>query len=387
MTEWIPIAGLNCAAAYLVIHFAKAILSLRYFNKHQETQEAAASVTVLQPILGGDPFLETALKNNLNSAPDNAHFLWLMDIDDQPGNQAAERVATEFPNRVSILRCSPCPREMNPKAWKLHSVLDSIESDFVAVLDDDTTLNAHHLNRAISKLNKCDIYTGLPHYTAGNSFWSSLVAHFVNNNSIVTYLSLLNWIRPITINGMFYVMRTSTLLGYGGFKPILHELCDDYAMAKLVRKHQGRIYQGVTSQTVQTSVNGGRRYFQIMHRWFVFANVLVNDQSFAMKCLLLMILGLPPLLFIGSFALLAGGWWGLLALIVILAIRHLVIISLHRKFFPERIPHSFGMSIISEFLQIPHYIHSRISPVIQWRRHRIRVSPNGSFEKQAEAAK
>ncbi|MDA7527588.1 glycosyltransferase [Planctomicrobium sp.] len=382
MTIWIPYIGYTCTVGYLALLFAKAVLSLRYFYTHQEIEEKAAAVTVLQPILGGDPYLETALRTNLKTAPPNANFIWLMDADDDIGNTVAEKVASEFPQQVKIVICPQCPPEANPKVWKLHTVLDSVETEFVAVLDDDTVLDAHHLNRAIAVLDECDLYTGLPHYLSGQTRWSSLIAHFVNNNSILTYLSLSAWIRPITINGMFYVLNTETLRRYGGFEPILNELCDDYAMAKLVRQHEGKIRQGVSSQTVQTSADSGRRYFQIMHRWFVFANVLVHDQSIGIKFLLLIFLGVPPLLFVGSFSLLATGWFGVTQLVTFLVIRHYVIGSLHRRVFEERIKFSFLHSVISELLQIVHYFHAMFSPVIQWRRHRIRVHLDGTFETQ-----
>lgn len=382
MIVWLPYVGLACTVGYLVLLFAKAMLSMRYFYTHQEINEKAAAVTVLQPILGGDPYLETALRTNLKKAPPNANFIWLMDSDDDVGNTVAEKVANEFPQRVKVVTCPQCPPEANPKVWKLHSVLNSVDTEYVAVLDDDTMLNSNHLNRAIAVLEECDLYTGLPHYLPGQTKWSSLIAHFVNNNSIVTYLSLLAWIRSITINGMFYVLNTETLRSYGGFEPILNELCDDYAMAKLVRQNGGTLRQGVTSQTIQTSADSGRRYFQIMHRWYVFANVLVHDQSIGIKFLLLIVLGLPPLLFIGSFLLLAASWFGVTQLVTFLVIRHYVIGSLHRRVFEERIEFSFLHSVISELLQIVHYFHALLSPIIQWRRHRIRVHLNGTFEKQ-----
>ena len=52
---------------------------------------------------------------------------------------------------------------------------------------------------------------GASRYDVGATFWSSLTAHFVNNNSILTYLPVLAVLRPLTINGMFYVMRTGAI--------------------------------------------------------------------------------------------------------------------------------------------------------------------------------
>ncbi|MCA9093345.1 MAG: hypothetical protein KDA68_07655, partial [Planctomycetaceae bacterium] len=242
------------------------------------------------------------------------------------------------------------------------------------------TLSADNLGKAIALLSCADIYTGLPCYRVGKTVWSSLVAHFVNNNSIVTYLSLLNWISPVTINGMFYVVRTDRLRSWDGWNPIRHELCDDYAFARHAKRNGAIIHQGVTPQMIETTVEGGEAYFRLLHRWFVFANVLVRDQSPGIKVLLFLFLGIPPLLLWGSFLLLGGGWsdWGLLSCILI--VRYSVIRSLHYTAFTKPPGFSAILSLISELGQLFHYIHSILSRVILWRSRRIRVKPDGTFE-------
>ena len=119
----------------------------------------------------------------------------------------------------------------------------------------------------------------------------------------MTYLSLLPVVGPLSINGMFYVMRTETMRSLGGFSSIQERLCDDYALARLLLDSGRRIHQGIVPQYLCTSVTGLRHYAQIMHRWFVFAAVLVRDQRPAVQLLLLAALGLPPLLL----------WTGLIA--------------------------------------------------------------------------
>ena len=58
----------------------------------------------------------------------------------------------------------------------------------------------------------------------------------------------------------------------GGFAPIAGQLCDDYALASLVKQHGGTIRQGITPQYLQTTVAGPSQYVRLMHRWFLFAN-------------------------------------------------------------------------------------------------------------------
>ena len=87
------VAGIASASVYLMILLTKAVLSTRYAARHPENDLFEGRVTVLQPILGGDPFLGQALGTNLRSAPADALFVWLIDEDDQPGRQVAEPLA------------------------------------------------------------------------------------------------------------------------------------------------------------------------------------------------------------------------------------------------------------------------------------------------------
>jgi len=379
MNTWFLI-GCVSASAYLIIQAIKAVLSLRYASRHREQELAEGSVTILQPILGGDPALEQTLRTNLQNAPAGACFVWLVDTDDQVGRDVAEGLLQQqHGNRVQLVLTPPCEEGLNPKLFKLNRAFPHVTTDFIAVLDDDTILSADHLPRGIATLTNCELYTGLPRYHRGSSLWSNLVAHFVNNNSITTYLSLLELTGPLTINGMFYLTRTETLRRMGGFESILGQLCDDYALARLVMDHGGRIRQGVTSQVLQTSIAGPYQYLRQMHRWFLFANVLVRDQSIGVQALLVIVLGLPPLLLWGSFLCLTGGWPGAVVLLALLLVRHLMIRLLHRRVFQQRLAFSWILSLIAESLQPFHLLHACVSPVIVWRSRRIRVGQRGSF--------
>ena len=371
--------GVVSASLYLALLLTKAFLSIRYAARHPETDVLEGHVTVLQPILGGDPFLEQALQTNLQNAGNGEVFVWLIDEDDQPGRQVAEPIARTNSSQIRLVLCPPCPAGINPKLFKLNRALPDVTTDFVAVLDDDTMLSAGHLQKAMAALSTCDLYTGLPRYAPGENLWSSLVAHFVNNNSILTYLSLLDWTGPFTINGMFYVMRTDTLRKLGGFEPILNQLCDDYSLARLVQHSGGRIRQGVTSQLLHTSISGPRHYLRQMHRWFLFARLLVADQLLVVQCLLMVVLGLPPLLLWGSLLSLAGRATGVLIVVLLLAARQSILWLLQQRIFADPPSSSWLISPIAELLHVVHLIHAGVSPVITWRSRRIRVGRRGSF--------
>jgi ceramide glucosyltransferase len=373
----LTIAGATSLALYLAILVAKVILSRRYAASHPETAQREAPITIVQPILGGDPFLEEGLRRNLANAPPSARFLWLVDEDDTIGRETTAKFAQD--PRVAILLCPPVRGTENPKTAKLERALDVVATELLAVLDDDTILGPEHLPRAVAALDSCTLYTGLPCYLRGPNLWSSLVAHFVNNNSITTYLPLLPLIGPLTINGMFYVLRADDLRRAGGFRAIASQLCDDYALATLIRKSGGVIRQGITPQTLHTTVPAAGDYFRIMQRWFVFANVLVRDQPLRVQLLLFASLGIPSLLLWLGFAALAGGWFFALLVVAVLVARHGLLRALHRDVFGRLPDFDWSTSIAAELLQPLHWLHATLGGTTTWRTRRIRVARDGTF--------
>ncbi len=361
------VTGFVALSLYVAILVTKLVLARRYLATDNGGEPGFGDVTVMQPILGGDPALGETLRRNLEQV--DARFLWLVDDDDAEGQRVTGEIAASNA-RVAILRCPPVSANENPKTVKLQRGLETVETTYVAVLDDDTILPPGHLDRAVVALESCTLYTGLPCYLPGTSFWSSLVTHFVNNNSALTYLPLLPLIGPLTINGMFYVMRTGELRAMGGFAPITRQLCDDYALAKLVRTHGGTIHQGSTRQYLRTTVPSMGQYIRLMHRWFLFANELVRDQTVAVQAVLFVALGLPPILLWIGLATLSY------ALPAALLVRHLIIRSLRD---PAGGGTSVPVSILSELLQPLHWLHATLQHSLRWRTRRIALGPDGTF--------
>lgn len=374
--------GLSTLGLYLLLLIAKAYLSLRYARiyakKFDVREQSNESLTIMQPILSGDPLLESSLRHNLEQAPAWANFLWLVDENDTEAQRVTRKLAKDFEGIETVL-CPNVPERVNPKSFKLDFAFDKVRTPLLAVLDDDTLLSSRSLEHARSALHRADIYTGLPYYLPGKNFWSSLVAHFVNNNSIMTYLPLLNFMGPLSLNGMFYVARKETLKRFGGFKAILHQLGDDYALAKLVKAQNGVISQGVEPQAIQTSVTDFKHYLKLMQRWFLFAQLQVMDQIVTVKVLLLIFLGLTALLLWISLVSLVTSWLGVSILLLALALRYFVLRYLQRKLFSELRGFSFFTSVLSECLQPFHMLHAAFVKRIRWRSRVIELQRNGTF--------
>lgn len=255
---------------------------------------ASELITVLQTVRSGDPQLADVLAENLTSHP-MARFLWLVDADDPMARQiTAELSATAAAVNAEVILSPPLPPGTNPKVFKLALAQDRC-GELVAVLDDDTVLPAGALDRARRELCRGDLVTGLPMYRPGQGFYGRLVAAFVNGSALVTYLPVLWFRRPVTINGMFYLTRRSVLESLGGFAAIQDRLCDDYEIAKLYRHGGRRIVQSTIIHPLCTTVPGMRAYARLMRRWMFCAGQLFREELPLAAVVLVVLPSLLPL--------------------------------------------------------------------------------------------
>ncbi len=362
-------------AGYLALQTGKALAAHRAAGRApaavEPTDDAIRQVVVAQPILSGDPGLEDALRDNLVGLA-GARFVWLVDEDDAEARRVVERIGPA--PRLEVRLCPPAPDGLNPKLAKLQPALDACADDEVLlVLDDDTRLPRASLGALLGGLERATLATGLPAYLPGATPWARLVEQFVDNNAALTYLPM----APVTINGMCWAARVADLRGIGGFTPLLRHLTDDLAVAGAVLGSGGTICQTASPQWITTSVDSPGHYLRLMHRWMLFANLLLRRQA------------LPT---VGAIALLHGTHPNLLWLalagavrerratpaLVLLAGRALLLRRLQRRVY-GRVLHVPGPSLVSELAQPAHVVHGAVQRTIRWRSRTYRVRADDDF--------
>lgn len=373
-----------CAyAALLVVRAVCAWCEIRRQSAPPSPDATFAmhEVAVLQPILGGDPRLIDVLGETLDALPD-ARFHWLVDAGDTSAQAVIASLQATHPQMSIVVHLNPAaPDGVNPKTFKLDRALASVEAPVCLVLDDDATLSADALARLVAALDTADIATALPGYVdGGERLPGRLLAQFVNDNAALTYLAPLTWAPPVSINGMCYALRTTRLRALGGFAPLLHALADDLAMADHLRAHGGRIAQTIAPVRVRTSIDGPVHYIRQMHRWMLFATLLLRRQPRRIRLLITLLHGLPPLLLWAMGITLAawpseGGALGVGAALVLRAIvpgwlqARLGVATRQRPL----------LSLLAELLQPLHLLHAACVRTVRWRSRRYRVHDDGGF--------
>lgn len=378
----IEAVALGLAAGYLALFGLKCcgtLLSIRAAPAQPPAVEPGA-VAILTPILSGDPDLRDVLDDNVR-ALGGVRFLWLVDDDDAEGRRIAGAVRDSHPDRaIDIVVCPRAPDGVNPKTFKLDLALGQVRAPIFLVLDDDARLSRASLALMVAELATADLVTGLPGYRDAGPLPGRLLAQFVNDNAALAYLALLPWQRPVSINGMCYLMRTDWFVAMGGFGPLSRHLADDLAVAMRLSRTGARIHQSTAGVEVHTSVPTLRRYVQQMHRWFLFASLLMRVQSSATNVLITLVFGVHPLLLAGllACAALGPGHMVLGAVSLTLLVRALGLAWIQRRL-TGRARHHLLLSLVSELLQPLHLIHAAAVRRIQWRSRRYLVRSHDDF--------
>lgn len=380
------VTTLLLALAYVAVLMLRALGALWIVQRRAAVQVPAgtqAEVAILQPILGGDAHLQQVLAANLQALP-HAQFVWLLDADDAAGNAAAATLVAQHPGvRIARITVPPAPPGINPKAWKLHHALPQVQAPITLILDDDAQLGSAALAHLLHDLAHADLVTALPYYQDGSTLAGRLLAQFVNNNAALTYLGWLPWAAPFTINGMCYVGRTQQLQAWGGFAPLLDQLTDDLAFAAHVRAQGGRIWQSTAPVAMRTALPDLGSYVRQMHRWMLFALLLLRRQRPAVKLAIGALHGLPPWLLIATLlsACLQHGALSFAAVAGLLTVRAAMLCLLQwRTTGASR--HRPLLSLAAECLQPLHLLHAALVRTIRWRTRRYRVLPDGRFRAQ-----
>lgn len=334
-----------------------------------------ASVTVLQPILSGDP----ALAATLAHGPDQtriARFVWLVDEDDAEGLSVANRLAATRPN-VSVLVGRPPQDGENPKTLKLIRGGALVETEAVAVLDDDTMLGRGGLEQLAAVAHgQRGLATALPTWgRQPQNVFEAMVAGFVDGQGASAYLAMAKLGRNKTINGMAYAADAQTLRLIGDFAAMGHSVTDDWAIARLFAAHGHPIVQTAVPARVAVTLEGPIEALRLLRRWTVFAHRYVGsnlDMAMAVMVLLpaiLPLLGLVIAVFAGPLAVLC--WLGLLMARAVL----------HR-----RLVRTIGgagaapvWAIVAAELALPVLsVAAALRPKrIRWRKRRMRLTADG----------
>lgn len=365
------------AVAYLLLFLVRWLLSLIYYKKGKSdvTDFPENLFTVVQPILSGDPRLESDLRANLQQTK-TVEFYWLIDQSDTEAQRVANKICQDelFSQRIRIFLIEDVPQGINPKSYKIEQVVEDLTRPYLIVLDDDSVIDFSKMGELTAYLGQEVILTGIPYNQERSNFWSKLVAAFVNGNSLITYFTMAQVEANHSINGMFYILPVNLVKDQDLFTAIKDYLCDDLAVADFLSSKGVSIVQTRVTCNVRTTIKSATQYLLQMKRWLLFSSIYLKEHlDWKVFCLI----GLPSFLPLPGLILsLILGWPYLLIALSLLVFKAVWMLLYRQSILTNRLHlDEVTYEVLNDLLLPWLFVYVLMTPpVINWRGRKIRVT-------------
>lgn len=365
------------AVAYLLLFLVRWLLSLIYYKKGKSdvTDFPEELFTVVQPILSGDPRLESDLRANLQQTK-TVEFYWLIDQSDTEAQRVANKICQDelFSQRIRIFLIEDVPQGINPKSYKIEQVVEDLTRPYLIVLDDDSVIDFSKMGELTAYLGQEVILTGIPYNQERSNFWSKLVAAFVNGNSLITYFTMAQVEANHSINGMFYILPVNLVKDQDLFTAIKDYLCDDLAVADFLSSKGVSIVQTRVTCNVRTTIKSATQYLLQMKRWLLFSSIYLKKHlDFKVFTLIGLTSFLPlPIILLTLFL----GWPYLLVALVLLLIKAIWMLLYRQSILMNQLHLDEVLyELLNDFLLPWLFLYVLLTPpVINWRGRKIRVT-------------
>lgn len=365
------------AVAYLLLFLVRWLLSLIYYKKGKSdvTDFPENLFTVVQPILSGDPRLESDLRANLQQTK-TVEFYWLIDQSDTEAQRVANKICQDelFSQRIRIFLIEDVPQGINPKSYKIEQVVEDLTRPYLIVLDDDSVIDFSKMGELTAYLGQEAILTGIPYNQERSNFWSKLVAAFVNGNSLITYFTMAQVEANHSINGMFYILPVNLVKDQDLFTAIKDYLCDDLAVADFLSSKGVSIVQTRVTCNVRTTIKSATQYLLQMKRWLLFSSIYLKKHlDFKVFTLIGLTSFLPlPIILLTLFL----GWPYLLVALVLLLIKAIWMLLYRQSILMNQLHLDEVLyEVLNDFLLPWLFLYVLLTPpVINWRGRKIRVT-------------
>ena len=365
------------AVAYLLLFLVRWLLSLIYYKKGKSdvTDFPENLFTVVQPILSGDPRLESDLRANLQQTK-TVEFYWLIDQSDTEAQRVANKICQDelFSQRIRIFLIEDVPQGINPKSYKIEQVVEDLTRPYLIVLDDDSVIDFSKMGELTAYLGQEVILTGIPYNQERSNFWSKLVAAFVNGNSLITYFTMAQVEANHSINGMFYILPVNLVKDQDLFTAIKDYLCDDLAVADFLSSKGVSIVQTRVTCNVRTTIKSATQYLLQMKRWLLFSSIYLKKHlDFKVFTLIGLTSFLPlPIILLTLFL----GWPYLLVALVLLLIKAIWMLLYRQSILMNQLHLDEVLyEVLNDFLLPWLFLYVLLTPpVINWRGRKIRVT-------------
>jgi ceramide glucosyltransferase len=197
-----------------------------------------AGASLLKPLYGDEPLLETALASAC--AQDHPALQVVFGVQDQADRAlpVVARVRARFPGADIVLVCDDTARGTNRKVANLMNMLPAARHGIIAIADSDVHAPPDAMRRVAAALERPGVgmatvlYAGLP---ASRTLTARLGATAITHGFLPAALVARALGRQDAL-GASMAVRRDTLEAIGGFSALSNDLADDNLLGRLVRR-------------------------------------------------------------------------------------------------------------------------------------------------------
>jgi ceramide glucosyltransferase len=208
--------------------------ALRFLSTRQAVPSATEPISILKPLAGLDPGLESNLRTYFEQDYPAFEILFAVREEDDPSVEIVERLRREYPHVPTRLLITGEPPYANAKVFSLDRMMAVASHDLLVMSDSDIRTERHLLRTIAQEFQdpKLGIATCPYRAVGGPSFWSRIEAIGMNTDFHAGILV------ARALEGMQFAVgptiaaRRTALASIGGFDRLKDYLAEDFVMGK-----------------------------------------------------------------------------------------------------------------------------------------------------------
>jgi ceramide glucosyltransferase len=228
---YILIALVAGSAIYSLLSIFAA---LRFLSTRRPAPSAMEPISILKPLAGLDPGLESNLRTCFEQDYPAFEILFAVRDDADPAVAVVERLRQEYPHVRTRLLITGEPPYANAKVFSLDRMMAAASNDLLVMSDSDIRTGRNLLRTVALEFQdpKLGIATCPYRAVSGPSFWSRIEAIGMNTDFLGGILV------ARVLEGMQFAVgptiaaRRSALASIGGFDRLKDYLAEDFVMGK-----------------------------------------------------------------------------------------------------------------------------------------------------------
>ena len=267
----IAVALLIILAGAVVCSLLSILAAWRYLSVRPTALRASEPISILKPLAGLDPDLESNLRTFFEQDYPAYEILFAVRDATDPAAEVVARLRTQYPRVPSRLLITGQPPYANAKVYSLTHMLGAASHDLVVMSDSDIRATPDLLRTIAAEFQdpqfqdqKIGIATCPYRTVPGASFWSALEATGINTDF---------WARALLarmVEGMHFAVgptiavRRRVVDSIGGMDRLKNYLAEDFVMGKFAAEAGHSVI--LSSYVVEHHVGSAPLRENIAHR-------------------------------------------------------------------------------------------------------------------------